>query len=134
MRGPLRDGRPSASPSVASRRRLDGVSVARKRVDPEARSARTVPSIRISLGQSISAAGATLGAGCATPSCAQGANARGELELELGCVSRCAIPFAPADLVEEHRAAPAKAIRELLAVIREHLLRRAIALKRFGEG
>src|SRR3954471_23744816 len=72
-----------ASRRVASRRRLDGVSIARKRVDPEARSARTVPSIRISLGRSISAAGATLGAGCATPSCAQGANARGELELEL---------------------------------------------------
>src|SRR6187455_2812711 len=42
-------------------------------------------------------------------------------------------PVAPADLVEEHLAAAAEAIGELLAVIREHLLRHAIALERLRE-
>jgi hypothetical protein len=40
-------------------------------------------------------------------------------------------PVAPADLVEQHLAAPAEAIGELLAIVGEHLLRRAIALERF---
>ena len=41
-------------------------------------------------------------------------------------------PVAPADLVEQHLAAAAEAIGELLAVIRQHLLRRAIALQRLA--
>ena len=42
-------------------------------------------------------------------------------------------PVAPADLVEQHLAAAAEAIGELLAVIGEHLLRRAVALQRLAE-
>src|SRR4051794_14270437 len=41
---------------------------------------------------------------------------------------------AAADLVEEHLAAASEAIGGLLAVICEHLLRRAIALQRLREG
>jgi hypothetical protein len=43
-------------------------------------------------------------------------------------------PVLAADLVEQHLPAPAEPIAELLAIVGEHLLRRAIALKRLGEG
>ena len=51
---------------------------------------------------------------------------------ERGCREPVRDPVAPADLVEQHLAAAAEAIGELLAVIGQHLLRRPIALKRLA--